>query len=206
MITKKYKQERRVFDRLRSDCSVEAKREYELAISTLLERYNTTIYENRFVVGGAVEFFTYALLCSVGISCNSYGEQAIGGDILLPDNKLISVKGSFTGGATNIKLMNKMGEGDRTWTTATLFVIADVGIIFGAPDMISDEYVKYVGDGTELTKKGLNFLIDDSNNVLEMEIMRKPPTEVAGRGVKVSTTVAKQILAEMDSGILSNSY
>ena len=49
-----YTQERRVFDRLKSDCSDEAKQEYELAFDTLLTRYNTTIHENRFVVGGAV--------------------------------------------------------------------------------------------------------------------------------------------------------
>ena len=49
-----YRQERRVFKRLKQDCKQEIKREYECAISTLLKCYNTTIYENRFVVGGEV--------------------------------------------------------------------------------------------------------------------------------------------------------
>ena len=69
----RYRQERRVFDRLKSDCPDRAKQEYELAIGTLLERYNTTIYENRFVVGCVVEVFTCAFLRVVGIDCTPYG-------------------------------------------------------------------------------------------------------------------------------------
>ncbi len=76
-----YHQERRVFDRLRADLAPQVKREYEAAFNTLIERYNTTIKENRFITGGALEVFTYALLRSVGIECNLYGSQATHGDI-----------------------------------------------------------------------------------------------------------------------------
>ena len=60
----KFTGERSVFDRLRSDISVEAQQEYELAIKRLIECYNTTIRENRFTVGGALKVFTCALLGS----------------------------------------------------------------------------------------------------------------------------------------------
>ena len=83
----RFRQERRVFDRLRSDCPVQAKQEYERTIQTLLKRFNTTIHENRFVVGGAVEVFTFALLRTVGIDCTMYGSQATAGDLLLANNK-----------------------------------------------------------------------------------------------------------------------
>ena len=64
----RYTAERRAFDWLRDTCPEAARRDYEQAIRTLVERYNTTIYENRFVVGGAVEVFTWALLRSAGIA------------------------------------------------------------------------------------------------------------------------------------------
>ncbi len=107
-----YFAERRVFDRLKCDCSEISKNEYEQSISVLVKRYNTTIYEKRFIVGGAVEVFTYALLRSVGIDCTLYGDQAKSGDILLPNDKKLSVKGAFTGGA-QIRLVNKQGGGER---------------------------------------------------------------------------------------------
>ena len=105
----RFRQEQRAFQRMKQDCSVEVRQEYELAVATLLERYNTTIYENRFIAGGAVEVFTYALLRSVGIDCTLYGNQSKSGDILLPDGKILSVKGAFTGGATDIRLFEQTG-------------------------------------------------------------------------------------------------
>ena len=88
-----YTQEREIFERLKTNCSEDARHEYELAIHTLLEHYNTTIYENRFVVGGAVEVFTYALLRSVEIECKLYGDQGQDGDGLLPNGRKLSVTG-----------------------------------------------------------------------------------------------------------------
>ena len=88
-----YTQEREIFERLKTNCSADARHEYELAINTLLSRYNTTIYENRFVVGGAVEVFTCALLRSVEIECSLYGDQGRNGDILLPNGRKLSVTG-----------------------------------------------------------------------------------------------------------------
>ena len=107
-----YYQEQRVFNRLKSDCSLEAQQEYERAIATLLERYNTTIYENRFIVGGAVEVFTYALLCTVGIDCKLYSDPK-SGNIQLQNDKELSVKGSFRGGAKQYQV------NEQTWRWCT---------------------------------------------------------------------------------------
>ena len=191
--------ERRAFDRLKSDCSKEAQFEYEEAVSILIERYNTTIYENRFIVGGAIEVFTCALLRSVGLDCTLYGDQAKSGDILLPNNRKLSIKSAFTGGPANIKLINQQGEGNRTWDTATLFVLADVGIVFGAPDMVFETDVRSTGDGLMLQRSALKILIEDVNNVFEMQIPQKPPTEMTGFSYKASAAVAKQIFFEMKS-------
>ena len=201
-MTTQYKQEQRVFHRLKKDCTEDAKQQYVNAVSEVLGHYNTTIYENRFVVGGAVEVFTYALLRTVGIDCKLYGDQATSGDILLPNGRILSVKGTFTGGASNIKLVNKLGGGHRSWKAATLFIVSDVGIVFGAPDMVASEHVRDVRDGTELAKAGLQALINDSANVLEMRIARKPPTEVTGFSRKASTTVALKVLSDLNLDLL----
>ena len=203
---KSYAQERRVFDRLRSDCSDEAKNEYEKAIAMLLDTYNTTIHENRFIAGGAVEVFTYALLRSVGIDCHLYRAQARLGDILLPNDRKLSIKGTFTGGPSNVKLMNKLGGGHREWVTATLFVVSGVGLVYGSPDMVAREYVKDVGDGTQLRKAGLQELIDNPDNLFEAEIAQKPPTEMADFSKKASTTVALQILSDISAEHLTNNF
>lgn len=201
----RYRQELRAFNRLRQDCSPVAKAEYEIAIKTLLERYNTTIYENRFLAGGAVEVFTYALLRSVGIDCTLYGSQAISGDILLPNDRRISVKGVFIGGPANVKLMNKQGGGQRKWQTATLFVVSEVGIVFGAPDMV-EQHVRDTSDGLELKKAGLEELIADPENSIQMDLARKPPTEMTGLSHRASTAAARQILYEVRAQSLLKAF
>ena len=192
-----YAQERRVFDFLKNNCSKAAKGEYELAVNMLLQYYNTAIYENRFIVGGAVEVFTCAILRAVGISCTLYADQSNKGDILLENDRKLSIKGTFTGGPANVKLMNKLGEGERQWDTATLFVISEVGIVYGSPDMVNPEHIKDVKDGLELKKAALVELIRDDSNVFKLEINRKPDTLMTGLSQKASTTVAKQIMKDL---------
>ncbi len=201
----RFTSERRVFDRLKADCSSTAQGQYEEAVATLLERYNTTIHENRFVVGGAVEVFTYALLRSVGIDCKLYSDQSSAGDILLPRDRKLSIKGSFRGIAS-VKLLNKMGGGWRKWDTATLFVISGTGIVFGAPDMVDPGNIQDTGDGTTLTANGLRGLIGDADNVIPMKIACKPPTEMTGFSHKVSTALARQILFETHADKLLSAF
>ncbi len=201
-----YMQERRVFDRLRKDMTTEAKQDYELACAALVERYNTTIHENRFLVGGAVEVFTYALLRSVGIPCNLYADTTRSGDILLPNDKKISVKSRFEGGPKTVTLINKKGGGERTWETATFFVLAEVGIVFGIPTMVSKKYIKDTGDSQDILKAGVEELMMDTANVIEMELIRKPPTEMAGFSHKASAAVARQILQETSADSLLKAF
>lgn len=189
----KFNQEKRVFDRLKSDCSEDAR--YEYVLSILIERYNTTIYENRFIVGGAVEVFTYALLKSVGIECSLYDSQAKSGDIILPNDKKLSVKGTFAGKISDVKLVNQLGGGKRYWDTATLFIISGTGIVYGTPEMVEEEYIKQVSDGVVLKGKALRE-ISQNPNVFEVDIVPKPPTEMTGFSHKASVAVAKQIMFE----------
>lgn len=198
----RFMSERRAWARLREHCPPAAKREYELAVSTLIERYNTAIYENRFTVGGAVELLTYALLQSAGIGCSPHADQSTGGDLLLPKGQKISLKSVFRGGAQNVRIMNKMGTGKREWNIATLFVVSEVGIVYGDPDMVDNAHIQDKGDGLNLHKRGLAALIANPANVLAMEIVRKPGTEMTANSQKASTTLVKNVLQEMQSKIL----
>ena len=180
--------------------------EYERAFNLLLSQYNTTIRENRFLTGGAVEVFTCGLLRSVGVDCQLYGSQAKHGDLILPNNKQLSIKGVFTGGANSVGLINKQGEGARVWQTATLFIVSKVGIVYGAPDMIDSSEIKDLSHQIQLTKKGLSRLISDKKNVLEANLDSKPPTAMAGNSLKASTAAAKRILQEAKSTILISQF
>ncbi len=163
-----------------------------------MERYNTKIFENRFIAGGATEIFTFALLRSVGIKCTLISDNAVGGDILLPQGRQLSVKSNFTG-VKAIRLLNRMGDGMREWTAATLFVVAGVGIVFGAPGMVDSSHIRDTSDALELTARGLRGLMADADNVIEMKIAHKPPTEKAGSSQKASTVVAHDILRSTDA-------
>ena len=197
-----FRAERRVFNRLRNDCPKDAKEEYEDALQILVQRYNTTIRENRFTVGGVVEVFTCALLRSVGIECTMYADQSDEGDILLHSAKnpiKLSIKSQFTSRLSPIKLMNKLGGGTREWSTATLFVIANIGIIYGTPDMVDEEHVRDTKDGLELRTAGLKQIISNDTNIFSVVVPQKPPTEMTGFSSKASTALAQQILSETQS-------
>ncbi len=90
--------ERNCFKHLRENLSNEAKAEYETGVKHLVERYNTAIYENRFTVGGVVEVFTLALMRATGIEIEGCGSEAQGGDLILPNGRMFSLKSSFTRG------------------------------------------------------------------------------------------------------------
>lgn len=204
-----YRTERESFKHLKQKVDSATLDEYAVAIKTVLERYNTTIYENRFVVGGAVEVFTCALLRSVGLDCRMYADQETAGDLLLPGGRRISVKGLFVGGPTNVKLINQLGGigRDREWKTATLFIVSQVGIVYGDPDMIDKEvHVKQMSDGLQLNKSAIEFLASNSRNLISLDIAKKPSTRETGFSHKASTTVARQVMADMELSHLMEAY
>lgn len=54
--------QRKAFETLRNHAPKDARDEYVKALKELVLRYNTSIRENRFIVGGAVECFTCAFV------------------------------------------------------------------------------------------------------------------------------------------------
>ena len=193
---------------MRDNLKDEAKTEYELGVSNLLERYNTAIHENRFISGGVVEIFTLALMRSTGIQVEAWGEKGARGDLKLYTGELLSVKSSFTKDG-NIKLVNKMGSDLPLWETATLFVIAKIGIIYGDPTMIKegDLNVSTSGgapDSRDLKRRAIRDLAKDPLNVLPMNLPLKPPANKEGTNRKASDDVAIQLMKELDMPTLSD--
>lgn len=189
--------ERNCFKHLQENLSNEAKAEYETGIKHLIERYNTAIYENRFTVGGVVEVFTLALMRSTGIEIEGCGSEAQGGDLILPNGRMFSLKSSFTRGGSVI-LVNTRGDSGTDWETATLFVLSNVGIVYGDPDMAQEDDLNRVSDNLQIKRSALNRFAQDPLNLIPMEIPLKPPTEMADSSMKASDAVARQLMSELN--------
>ena len=204
-----FQEERKHFWDLKKKVSKDNLKEYKDAITELHSRYNTTIHENRFVVGGAVKLFTVALLRSVGIDAKPCGNKAVAGDIILPTElpteKMLSVKGHFTGKKGEIRLVNTMGDGSRTeWNTATLFIVSGKGIIYGDPTMVDDNDIIRKKDAITLKYRAVEELY--KNNCIAANIPHKRPSKQAGSSQRASVAVAKQILNDCKLSGLNNQF
>lgn len=188
--------EKSCFNFLKENLDNKAKSEYESGIKNLVERYNTAIYENRFLVGGVVEVFTLALMRSTGIEIQGCGSEAQGGDLILPTGEMFSLKSSFTetGG---IFLINTRGTSGTKWKTATLFVLSNIGIVYGDPSMAAEDDLKRNRDNLEIKRTALTRFAQDSSNCIAMNIPVKPPTKMASSSLKASDIVARELMKEL---------
>ncbi len=188
--------EKNCFKRLKDKMDNTAKAEYESGVKLAITRYNTTLRENRFIVGGIVEIFTLALMRSAGIEIEACGKEAVRGDLKLPGGEMFSLKTSFTE-RSNITLINKMGDSDRTWQTATLFVLANRGIIYGDPTMIMEDDLSQSGDRLDIKRRALNRFSQDPSNLIEMNIPLKPPLEKNSSDDIESIAIAIELMNEL---------
>ena len=195
--------ERNCFKHLKENLSSDAKAEYETGIKHLVGRYNTAIYENRFTVGGVIEVFTLALMRATGIEIEGCGSEAQGGDLILPNGRMFSLKSSFTRGGSVI-LVNTRGDSRTDWATATLFVLSNVGIVYGDPAMAQEDDLNRVADNLQIKREAFNRFAEDPSNLIPMEIPLKPPTEMADTSMKASDAVARQLMNELNMHMLRN--
>lgn len=199
--------QRKAFDTLRERASQEACDEYVEALKELIHRYNTTVRENRFIVGGAVEVFTCSFLRSVGVTCTPCGDKSVGGDLRIEERDagqedlLISLKSSFVGGPVGIGIVNKQGSGYRPWTVPTFFVLAGVGIVYGDPSMVKQSELNDKPDQLALPKPILERFIEDPNNVFRLPIVRKPKIS-SSDALLTSEAVAYGIIREFSLNAL----
>lgn len=131
-----YSEERWAFNEYRKALkkNYKLRSEYEKAIDSVVSDYNTSIYENRFITGGAVEIFTLWAMRASGIEISQVSSQLRGADLQLPRGGRISVKSSFTSPPGDIRLINVQGESLETeWEEATIFILAGIGLVYADP-------------------------------------------------------------------------
>lgn len=169
------------------------KQDIETALRELLGRFSTSIYENRFVVGGALEVIMVAALRAAGIDAADVGAEEERIDIRIPGGGF-SVKGHFRGSG-NIRLINVLGESSQTiWSEATLFVLHGVGIGYADPDLLSHRTaVHRTGDAiTVRYSELLAFLAQNPNWLIPCEVPQSLQNE--SQSELVSRALARQIL------------
>ena len=193
---KKYKKARAIYLNIKSIIQNEKFKnqlnEFEKAIEKLIIEYNTANWENRFVVGGALEVLFCAFLNSIGFKTKWLKEARY--DIEINGIKY-SMKSNFTGRG-DIRLINILGDEKVKWEEPTLFFISGVGICYADPLMnlstkhTSDALIIRTKDIKSMIKKDEKWLI-----CIKIPKKRKNSDEIR----IASYDVAKSILEEIKS-------
>ncbi|CAN5855396.1 hypothetical protein BH11PLA1_BH11PLA1_12750 [soil metagenome] len=171
------------------------KRESELhtdvfrCLELLLTRYNTQIYENRFIVGGVAERIIGAAFVALGKTTKSLGVHVTRSDISVGDVKL-SVKGSFRPNPRDIRLVNVMGDSIlATWDEPTIFVISGLGIGYADPALLPNS-TRRASDAITLPMRPLKDLWETNPALLY------PMNLPYSLNDKASSDIASRIVAD----------
>jgi hypothetical protein len=177
--------------------------EIETAFSLLLEEYNTTVYENRFVVGGVSEHILGAAFRALGFQAMNTGATNPRIDIQLPDCDGFSVKGVFSEKKGEVRLINSLGVSDkRGWNESTLFVLSGVGVAYADPVLLPSA-TESRGDALVLKWKPLKELVaEQPAYLIELDIPHKS-MDLASTKV-ASALIAAEILSRPQFKILSS--
>lgn len=194
-----YRQAQEVFLRFKAQLEIQSDVQEELltAIGLVLDDYNTTYRENRFIVGGAVEEMVAAAMRCVGLEdVHSVGVQNVGSDIFV-GSQGFSLKTSFTGRNEAIGLINKQGDSSPEWVDPTIFVLAGTGIGYADPVLLPNA-TRDGNDQVSLPREPLLTMFRDNPQwLLQCEVPIKPPTNEPPKSV-ASRTVALEILQRQD--------
>lgn len=111
----------------------------EKAFDLLLSRYNTRIYENRFLVGGVAERIIAAAFAALGHEATKTGVKVTRTDLKVLDSDL-SVKGAFKPKTRDIRLINTMGNTSKPiWDEPTIFIASGLGIGYADPTLLPEK-------------------------------------------------------------------
>ncbi len=109
--------------------------ELKRAIGALYERYDTTIRENRFVVGGALEIILGAALRACGLPVRHRGTETVEWDLLFEDGEGgYSIKSLPKSPSTRLVNVLSRSVSPELWRVATLFVLRE-GLVYADPDL-----------------------------------------------------------------------
>ena len=172
------------------------------AIDAVLTRYNTSVWENRFIVGGVVEQIIGASARDLGLDVENAGKQNQGYDLELEGSARtgISIKGVFATAngmhnLVNVRTSNPDRDLRDRWTTATIFVMSEVGIGYTDP-YFGAEFLNPTGDALQISGRNLRqWWADHPEWIISAPIPRKPK----GPAVRVaSDAVSFDIFSDFD--------
>ncbi|MGB4032666.1 MAG: hypothetical protein WBK94_10490 [Tenuifilaceae bacterium] len=106
----------------------------ERAIEDVFWTYDTSIPENRFIVGGVIEYVLGAAMRACSVLVRHRGVLKMDEDLLFDDSENgYSVKAILKG--TGTRLVNVMGAAPTRarWHSATIFLIPDLGLVYADP-------------------------------------------------------------------------
>ncbi|RME13013.1 MAG: hypothetical protein D6802_02630 [Ardenticatenia bacterium] len=175
----------------------EATQEFESALTTLVETYNTAIHENRFVVGGATEVLLCAWIKALGFACEWRSE--IRTDLWINEVPF-SVKANFARSST-IRLINVLGASPNAeWNTPLLALLAEEGLFYADPTLVEREAIVRKADVLEVKTRSIRQL-RAQGWCISIDVPRKPDTGAPSQ--VASYDVARAVLEKIASQVLA---
>lgn len=181
-----FEAERKGFSRFRAEVTKKPiiLRELVKAVSDVYEKYGTSIRENRFITGGAIEFIVGSALRAAGVDVHHKGASSAGNDLVFDSGEGgYSVKAILLGSST--RLINTLGAAANIdyWKTATLFLISGgAGIVYADPALPwwvanKAEFLRAQGDALSIKKRGVaEFAAAQSAYAIACSFPNKPGT------------------------------
>jgi hypothetical protein len=173
--------------------------EFLAACRAVNVRFDTAIYENRFIVGGVVEQLLGASMRAVGCDVDNVAKTSRGVDLSLPTLDVgFSVKAQFKKGP-EIRLVNTMGGSGASaeWTHATIFVIVGVGIGYADPDLVTSGLVPRSDVLTLKTSALAEMWATQTGFLIQCDVPAKPVKSSHTR--VASDVVAQDIMIEFEN-------
>jgi hypothetical protein len=170
--------------------------EFLAACRAVNVRFDTAIYENRFIVGGVVEQLLGASMRAVGCDVDNVAKTSRGVDLSLPTLDVgFSVKAQFKKGP-EIRLVNTMGGSGASaeWTHATIFVIVGVGIGYADPDLVTSGLIPRSDVLTLKTSALAEMWANQQGFLIQCDVPAKPVKSSHTR--VASDVVAQDIMIE----------
>ena len=196
MSISRFAAERGAFAQLKQkiDHDDKLRQEVEYTLAQLLGRFATSVRENRFVVGGALEVILTAALRAAGVAAEDVGISEERIDIRIP-NGGFSVKGHFSG-TGNIRLINVLGDSTQAeWSKGTLFVLHGMGIGYSDPDLLRAGATKREKDAIVLRYSQLKQFLE-TNPAYFISLQVPQATKEEKQSELVSRAVAREILRD----------
>ncbi len=145
-------------------------------IEDLTNDYNTSIHENRFVVGNVIQRLTKTLLDHALSTSNmkcKFKDDGQNGIEICNEKESAIIKVQYTGEVSRITLKNKLSDNLSNWNWACLIIIGGKGMFYSDHSLVSSDYIKEESGALILTKKGVEDLIQKEEWKINMDIPQK---------------------------------